>query len=673
MADTGEGPVRDADRHQNRSGWSRVEELIDAAKCVSFDLFDTLVFRRGIFFPKDMFAVVEQEAVVRLGGVARGFARRREEAELAARAQALRAGRMETRFEDIYAIVGRRMQLSDNDRSLLMEMELDCERAVLEKDEDAAALFDYAVAHGKVVAITTDTYFDETFIRDICYRFGYGKALLFVSSTSGKVKHDGSLFDLVVEHMRLAPKQIVHIGDNVLSDVTAPTAKGLRSWHYLNERASFQKRLGIPTMSSGSAFLSKILCEIGEVLTQTRDAPGQSEGRVALSLGFLLLGFSLWLTRQANALKPARIYFVAREGLLLKRCFDLIARHAGQQHDTRYLLISRTSLYPSLLFADRETALDVFSRSWSKTTVGQAAARLSLPYSDVRDGLLDYGFQHPTDRLHSGTFEHFRRFIVDNWQLIQARNGEKHRRAVDYLTEQDFFEPEDTMLVDIGWHLTLQRCLGALSEARGIERPIHGRYLATFGVSKYDLKGDALGYLVSYGAPHHLSELIRWGPSLLEILHGAGHGTTIGYTRTASGKTEPILEDNADESEQHESLIAPIQEAALRNLEEWAAGLFNDNRNVQIAPELCAAIGLAFVSKPTRKDADLLGGLLHAQDFAGSMKSITGVAEWNLARVLGDVLPDGTVPMWRPGFEVLRTTQLMAAKAPASPLDRHEI
>ncbi len=644
-----------------------VRALIEASKCVSFDFFDTLVRRRGVFVPKDVFAFVEDEAVAAMGERLRGFSGRREEAEFAARAQALRSGRMETRLDEIYAVLSRRLRLSSEESLTLLGMELDCERRLIERDENAGALFDFSMSRGKAVVITTDTYFDQTFIRELCDRFGYGKAQLFVSSNFGKVKHDGSLFDVVLGSTRLPAKQIVHIGDNVLSDITVPTTKGMRSWHYLSEQMAFRKRHGIPTAASGSAAASKVFCEISEALSRPQDTPGQPETRIALSLGFLLFGFSLWLIRQATELKAARIYFIAREGLLLRRCFDLIARHADRQFDTRYLLVSRTSLYPSLLFADRETALDVFSRSWSKTTAEEAMARLSMPYSDFRAALLGYGFRHPTDRLHDGTREQFRSFIADHWQLIQAHNREKHSRAVDYLTEQDFFEPDGTMMVDVGWHLTLQRCLGALSEAQGIERPVHGRYLATFGVSKYELKGDALGYLASYGTPHHLSELIRSGPSLLEILNGANHGTTVGYDRADGGKIVPVLEENASELEQHETLIAPIQEAALRHMEEWAAVLFKDNKDIQFTPELCAAIGLGFMSKPNRHDAELLGRLLHAQDFGGSMKSITGAAEWHLARVSGDILPDGTVPMWRPGFEMLRTAQRLAGKAALPP------
>lgn len=636
---------------------TRIRALIQASSCVSFDFFDTLVRRRGLFFPKDLFVTVESQASSRLGGRALGFAKLREEAESAARAEAVRTGRVETNLAEIYAVIGKRLRLSQDEQASLMELELVCERAVLEKDEAGASLYDLALAAGKPVAITTDTYLDEVFIKEISGRLGYAATHFFVSSNFGKVKHDGTLFDVLIARTGLPARQILHIGDNLLSDVRAPSEKGIRAWNFLGVRQAFQKRLQIQSGSSGSTALSKILCEINEGMTaRSGDPRMDAEKRVALSFAFLLLGFTTWLVQQVRETAARRVYFIAREGLLLKRCFDIVAGLQGEQFDTRYLIVSRTSLYPSLIFSARETALAVFGKSWSKTTVGQAVARLSLAYEDVSALLKAYGFNSASERLHHETYENFRRFMLDHWSLIEQANSQKYADIVSYLTQERLLDDEEAVLVDLGWHLTLQKCLTALSDALSIDRAIRGRYLGIFRVDPYSGKGDAKGFLADYGAPQHLADLLRAGPSLLEVLHGAHHGTALAYSRTGSKPAEPVLEINAAESGQHAAIVAPLQAAALKYLENWASAL-KDSRKGTIPPDLCAKIGLSVITRPTQADAELLGGLLHAQDFSGGMKSITGVSEWNLTRILGDLHPDGTVPMWRPGFEVLRTAQ----------------
>jgi hypothetical protein len=118
---------------------------------------------------------------------------------------------------------------------------------------------------------------------------------------------------------------------------------------------------------------------------------------------------------------------------------------------------------------------------------------------------------------------------------------------------------------------------------------------------------------------------------VIELLCGAEHGTALGYASEA-GKTVPVLQDNEAERGQHRKLVAPIQDAALRYFDAWLAALLEEGDDV-ISAELCAAVGLRAICRPTLDEATLLGGLKHVQDFAGHMKSITGMSEWDLGRI----------------------------------------
>jgi hypothetical protein len=70
--------------------------------------------------------------------------------------------------------------------------------------------------------------------------------------------------------------------------------------------------------------------------------------------------------------------------------------------------------------------------------------------------------------------------------------------------------------------------------------------------------------------------------------------------------------------------------------------------------ELVARAGLRFLYAPTPAEADFLGRLKIVSDVGGHARSITGAAEWDLGATTSANLPDGSVPMWRPGFQVLR-------------------
>ena len=72
-------------------------------------------------------------------------------------------------------------------------------------------------------------------------------------------------------------------------------------------------------------------------------------------------------------------------------------------------------------------------------------------------------------------------------------------------------------------------------------------------------------------------------------------------------------------------------------------------------PGLVARIGLRIIYAPTAAEAKIFGHLRMASDFGGPMKSITGALEWDLKEIDGETLPDGILPLWRPGFHVLKS------------------
>lgn len=641
-------------QHVTDTGLDRVFRLVDASACISFDLFDTLVRRRGLFFPKDLFQIVESVAIRRIGRGALGYADKRVEAESASRADECRRGRMETDLTSIYSRLALRMPLSEKEISLLKSIELDCERDVLERDPFVGSLYGYAVSCGKAVVITTDTYFDESFIEEICKRFGFGQARLFVSSTFGKVKHDGSLFRVLIKKTGLPAAQILHLGDNPFSDITAAASAGLKTWHYLSEKRDLQSRLNLSVDKSGSAVVSSILCEIADASNNAVQNDSDLSNSIGKNLAFLLLGFTAWLYDQLRALKGRRIYFIAREGLILKRCFDAHARQGGDDFESRYLIVSRASLYPSLIFSDPKLAIELFTRSWGLMRVGSAVARLSLRIDEMLPALRKHGFSDVDERLTPSTHNRFRAFLRDNWPAIKNANRQKRENTLLYLEQERFLEPEDAVLVDIGWHLTLQRCLDAMSTGQSVKRRLSGRYLGTFGGDNHQPTSRAAGYLATCGEPRSMADLLKCGPPLIELLLGAPHGTVLEYSRTA-GRAEPVFEENPLESRLHAEIVAPIQSIALDKFDAWTAAI-GPNNQFSIASDLCAGIGLRMVSRPSLAEALLLGKLHQSQDFRGSMKSITGIAEWDLGRVSGDLLPDGTIPMWKSGFEVLRAT-----------------
>lgn len=151
-----------------------------------------------------------------------GFAEERIRAEKKAR-----SGKYaEVTLDEIYdAIDGR---FGD-----LKESELSFERQVLIPNPEMKKVFDDIKSAGKRIVLLSDMYLPSDFIGGVLAENGYeGYGKLYMSCEYRKSKHSGELFAHVLEDLDVAPSDIVHIGDNDVSDIRTPMKMGIKSLKY---------------------------------------------------------------------------------------------------------------------------------------------------------------------------------------------------------------------------------------------------------------------------------------------------------------------------------------------------------------------------------------------------------------------------------------------------------
>lgn len=204
--------------------------LADGYDAVSFDVFDTLVYRT-VNRPADVFYLMEPWAEKELGIA--GFHDKRVAAEQEARR---RSSREDVTLLEIY----KAMAVSDETAARLMEQEESAELAVIRGDELMVSLFRYCVERGKRVLVITDMYQSEGFIRAVLSRAGLGGGYsLYVSSAEGCTKHSGSLFRHVAAREGISDRGTwLHIGDNEYADCYMAKKNGVRAARYENGRTA---------------------------------------------------------------------------------------------------------------------------------------------------------------------------------------------------------------------------------------------------------------------------------------------------------------------------------------------------------------------------------------------------------------------------------------------------
>ena len=155
-------------------------------KVVSFDIFDTLL-KRDVFFPTDVFVLVEREYSRRFGQQL-NFASIRENAEKAAREKSIY---QDVTFDEIYSEIN----LSVSEKSILQQLELDVEASLLHSNIDIQYLFEECLKSGKTIYIVSDMYLPKAFIQKLLNENGYsGYNNIYISNEYKASKSSGQLF-----------------------------------------------------------------------------------------------------------------------------------------------------------------------------------------------------------------------------------------------------------------------------------------------------------------------------------------------------------------------------------------------------------------------------------------------------------------------------------------------
>lgn len=644
--------------HTIRQDTSSFEHMLSLVDIVSFDLFDTLVHRKGLFSPKDLFYEIQHRAEKLLHIRLDDFAAIRVRCEERARTYAWGKRLQETSLDAIYVEIGRMYHLDSSAIERVKALELECEREALIFLESGRKLFAAAIAAGKTVVIVSDTYFEEEFISEIVRQQGYTPERIYVSSAHGKSKVDGSLYDVVLRDLGCAPNRLLHVGDNQLVDVTMALGKGIRTFFVPTPKHYFKWQCGLGDQPSGNPVISTMLYDISQVSYQNRQNKLNPTAQTATEhLALLNIAYAIWLIKHLRQGGYKRVYFAAREGLFLKRCFDLVADRMGFDIDSRYLYVSRASLYPSLIFTDVTMARRVFSHSWDHLTIADALQRISLRVDECAPELARHKIADPTLRLGYGIADQFSAFLDDIWPVLEQKHQDHYQLIVDYLHQEKVLTDEKAAFVDIGWHGSLQNCLLKIIDHSKVNKQLSGYYLGTFekpaGATK-DFK--SLGYLVNNGESASIAHLVRFGPSLLELFHTAAHGSVLGYERVKS-RIVPRLQHNPIEMRQYAKSIESLQNGIYEVIVDRLSGKLDMPLETP-DPSLIARAALRVIYAPTAAEATTFGYLQIASDFGGHMKSITGVSEWDLTQIEGEFLPDGQFPIWRPGFAMLKRLAL---------------
>ena len=289
-------------------------EKIDSAKIVSFDMFDTLIYR--IYDePVDLFA--------HLGETWKcpDFKKDRILAEMKLRDEYNRQGIHEVTLSDIYDRLGEKYQA-------FFKYEKQLEIMSCRTNGEMKAAFDYAKEKGKKVVISSDMYLPLDVIQEMLRLAGYtGYDKLFLSSETKRPKSTGEMYEDLLDYVQEPANSVLHIGDHPFADKEMAEKKGLSAFLYM----PFREKGGKIHSSSYFAVLNKydnksVLFSLIRGLIGAKSYELEKKSywyqfgyKYA---GIIAYAYMHWLHEKIVNNKIEHVFLCYEMGIYLKRCLN---------------------------------------------------------------------------------------------------------------------------------------------------------------------------------------------------------------------------------------------------------------------------------------------------------------------------------------------------------------
>nr|VFK11733.1 MAG: hypothetical protein BECKLPF1236B_GA0070989_10243 [Candidatus Kentron sp. LPFa] len=355
------------------------------------------------------------------------------------------------------------------------------------------------------------------------------------------------------------------------------------------------------------------------------------------SIPFVDLAFSLYLftsrlyeTMRARGVRD--LFFLSREGFVLKEMFDYFVRNIENPIPikTHYLQVSRRSTFlPSLGFIGEENFRILF-RQYRHISLETFVKSLALDeYTSVFIKAMD---------MDAADFAQLRKNLPTDPLLkklirlpIFKKLYEKERKSrstalTAYIASFSENALQDTLhVVDVGWKGSIQDNLfNWLMRVRGSKAKVYGYYVGLVTHGSVSAKNKKHGLLFSNQTC--LTPGFRTfseNRSLFEVLLPARHGSSRSYYLTADGHPQ-VIQDPFVEQEMVETRIMPVVDRIIERFQLIVSALTCSPLSDKELFSVVRSRHWRMVFNPSQTEIDWILSISHVENFGTFEKSHFG-------------------------------------------------
>ena len=419
----------------------------------------------------------------------------------------------------------------------------------------------------------SDMYLGRRYVEPILEESGYSGVFDagYVSGDHSLLKRTGRLFDEVLAREGLEPGELLHVGDDPLGDGKQPAKKGIGTFVIRDKVAArrFRRlrydhhRLIHAPQWSGVAAAAYSQSAPG-VLATPEEAYGQ---RI---LGPIFAAFIHRVLERCREENIGRVYFIAREGFLLRQLYETIAETALDGEPAppaTYLCVSRMTAFMAAMHGYSLREIAAARANVDLITVRNLLAPLTLDDEMLTEIVSGSGIHDADAELPSfyRTWPPFQR-VLEHPTLrkhVEHEGREARRLLIRYLEQLGFFDQQRVALVDVGWSGQIQDNLYAALRERGQRPRIFGFYLGLRARAHWRKTPDSwMECTLSDETDLDWAGLAAFEfVQAFEMVTRAPHGTVLGYRERAqdggSKTVAPVFRDEDSPARQAEMTNDP--------------------------------------------------------------------------------------------------------------------
>ena len=419
---------------------SKRREVIHFAKdllqydVVSFDIFDTLILR-PFADPKDLFMIIGDNL-----GFPNFFKVRIEAEKLARERAAIYKGNREVTIGDIYDVVQERIGI---DKEIGVETELEAEKRYCFANPYMKQVFNLLQEMDKTIIIVSDMYIQHKEMERLLENVGYtGYDKLYVSCDYNCSKRTGGLYQYVKRDY--SGKKIVHIGDNVASDIQAAQKENLDVRYYKNcHEIGNQYRADGMSELVGSAYAGIVNTHLHNGIKTY--SPYYEYGFIYG--GLYILGFCNWIHKKAKKEGIDKVLFLSRDGDIYQKVFNMMFDDVPNE----YFLWSRIANVKYTATINRYDFLkrNLYDRTneVQKITVGRLLEIMSLEKFECY--LSRYNISKDSLVLKEN-ITIIEKMFIENWSEVRSELQKQFEEVSKYI-KYKIGKSKKVAFVDVGW------------------------------------------------------------------------------------------------------------------------------------------------------------------------------------------------------------------------------